>query len=243
MTGQVKARTLALVVKAGERVVRRLPVTRERLTLGRRPYNDVVLDDLTVSGEHALLSFGREGILVRDLNSRNGTLVDGRAVSECVVEPGARVEIGIYRVGIEESDDELVEPAPIPVLPQAETPQGGSPPPGLVGRSPEPVDVAELPVAPSAPSAPSAQEAGLEYLTGAYAGIRQPLERAITRVSDGGTQVAVISKRKSGFFLTHLEGPGTPRVNGESVGHSGRRLADGDQIELGTAFIRFVSRG
>ncbi len=221
MSDQVKTRPLCLVVSSGDQLVRRVPLSRERLTLGRRPYNDLVLDDLTVSGEHALVSLGPDGILLRDLNSRNGTLVDGRAISECVVEPGSRIEIGIYRLEFEADSTDA------PDAMQAEAD-------GVRAAAAE-AGEARTPLA--------CVEASLEYETGAFAGVRQRLDRSITRITDGGAQVAVISRRKSGYFLTHLEGPDTPRVNGESLGHAGRRLADGDHLELGASLIRIVLRG
>ncbi len=228
MSDQVKTRPLCLVVSSGDQLVRRVPLSRERLTLGRRPYNDLVLDDLTVSGEHALVSLGPDGILLRDLNSRNGTLVDGRAISECVVEPGSRIEIGIYRLEFEADSTDA------PDATQAEADSARAEADGVRAAAAE-AGEARTPLA--------CVEASLEYETGAFAGVRQRLDRSITRITDGGAQVAVISRRKSGYFLTHLEGPDTPRVNGESLGHAGRRLADGDHLELGASLIRIVLRG
>ena len=228
MSDQVKTRPLCLVVSSGDQLVRRVPLSRERLTLGRRPYNDLVLDDLTVSGEHALVSLGPDGILLRDLNSRNGTLVDGRAISECVVEPGSRIEIGIYRLEFEADSTDA------PDAMQAEADSVRAEADGVRAAAAE-AGEARTPLA--------CVEASLEYETGAFAGVRQRLDRSITRITDGGAQVAVISRRKSGYFLTHLEGPDTPRVNGESLGHAGRRLADGDHLELGASLIRIVLRG
>ena len=242
MSDQVKTRPLCLVVSSGDQLVRRVPLSRERLTLGRRPYNDLVLDDLTVSGEHALVSLGPDGILLRDLNSRNGTLVDGRAISECVVEPGSRIEIGIYRLEFEadstdgpdamhaEVDGVHAETSSVRAETSSVRAEAGS-----VRAAAVEAGEARTPLA--------CVEASLEYQTGAFAGVRQRLDRSITRITDGGAQVAVISRRKSGYFLTHLEGPDTPRVNGESLGHAGRRLADGDHLELGASLIRIVLRG
>jgi hypothetical protein len=87
-----------LVLSTPQRLLRRIVIDRPRLTIGRRPYNDVMLDDLTVSGDHAVLHTGPSGSTIHDLNSRNGTLVNGIPVTQRTLADGDRIEIGIYRL-------------------------------------------------------------------------------------------------------------------------------------------------
>jgi pSer/pThr/pTyr-binding forkhead associated (FHA) protein len=90
--------TPKLVLSTATRLIRRIAVDRPRLTIGRRPNNDVMLDDLTVSGEHAVLHTAAGETVIHDLNSRNGTLVNGVPVLQQVLVEGDRVEVGIYRL-------------------------------------------------------------------------------------------------------------------------------------------------
>ena len=111
-----------LVLSTPQRTLRRIVIDRPTLTIGRRPYNDVMLDDLTVSGEHAVVHRRDGECTIHDLNSRNGTLVNGLPVTRCALADGDRIEIGIYRLDyvIEQAPAEAPEPA-------AGAPAGSSP--------------------------------------------------------------------------------------------------------------------
>jgi pSer/pThr/pTyr-binding forkhead associated (FHA) protein len=87
-----------LVLSTTQRMLRRIVIDKARMSIGRRPYNDVMLDDLTVSGEHAVLHTTAGESVIHDLNSRNGTLVNGLPVMQRTLIDGDRIEIGIYRL-------------------------------------------------------------------------------------------------------------------------------------------------
>lgn len=212
MPGALAQTGLALVLSENGRFRTEISLDRERLSIGRRSRNDLVLEDLTVSGEHALIQLHPEGCLIRDLESRNGTHVNGRPISECELAEGDTIDIGIYRLRLARAR-QLAPAAAMPPQPK----------PAL----PEP-----------APAGPV-----LEYLTGPYAGITQRVDRNIMRVGDGGMQAAVITRRRQGWFLTHLEGMAAPQVNGVPIGLSASPLADGDLIELAGAQVRFRLHG
>jgi predicted component of type VI protein secretion system len=191
-----------LVLSFGDLVLRSFPVVKQNVTIGRRPYNDIPLDDLTVSGEHAVILSDAGQRVIKDLNSRNGTLVNGRPVQSHRLEHADLIEVGIYRLRY------LVE--------QRE--------------------------APSAPPAAAEAVAWLEWLTGPQRGTGQPIDRPIVPVAGAGNQVAVVSRRRNGFFVTHLEGLAFPLVNGDSIGLGSHPLADGDLIELSGTMLRFRLR-
>jgi predicted component of type VI protein secretion system len=85
-----------LLLSSAGLALRTLPLMRERTTIGRRPYNDLVLDDLTVSGEHAVILCQDGQWWLRDLRSRNGTRVNGAVVTEHLLTDGDRIGIGVY---------------------------------------------------------------------------------------------------------------------------------------------------
>jgi len=113
-----------LVLSAGNRILREVLIDRKRLTIGRRPYNDLLLDDLTVSGEHAIVHTVNGESVIHDLKSRNGTLINGAPVMQQQLADGDCVDIGIYRLGykVERLDGPAgkgagVPPAVLPGLP------------------------------------------------------------------------------------------------------------------------------
>ena len=74
---------------------------RDTLLLGRHPACDVVLGDASVSRRHAQLTF-RDGVwVVRDLGSKNGTVVNGARVGRAAVYPGDVVELGGQAIEID----------------------------------------------------------------------------------------------------------------------------------------------
>ncbi|MCL4185778.1 MAG: FHA domain-containing protein [Burkholderiaceae bacterium] len=188
-----------LLVSSGQSPLRVVAVTKECLTIGRRPYNDIPLDDLTVSGEHALVRTRGHESVVHDLDSRNGTLVNGMPVKQRVLCDGDVIDIGIYRLRYVLDRAVLVEPAveaPVPL-------------------------------------------AFVDFLSGPLAGSSQRIDRAIARIAGHAEQVAVISRRKGRFYLTHLEGLTFPQVNGDQIGLTAHAIADGDLIELAGIMLRF----
>ena len=94
-------------------VLKEIQLTKDRTSLGRRPYNDIVIDNLAVSGEHAVLQMsGNEGY-IEDLNSTNGTYVNGKTVKKQLLHHDDIVEIGKYRI---QYIDESVPAEPVAAL-------------------------------------------------------------------------------------------------------------------------------
>lgn len=79
-------------------VIKEVQLTRDKTTLGRRPYNDIVIDNLAISGEHAVLQLNGGEVYLEDLNSTNGTYVNGKAIKKQMLQNGDVIEIGKYLV-------------------------------------------------------------------------------------------------------------------------------------------------
>jgi len=191
-----------LVLSFGDLVLRSIPILKDSITIGRRPYNDVALDDLTVSGEHAVIMTIDGERTIKDLNSRNGTQVNGLPIQSRRLEHADLIEVGIYRLRY------------------------------LVERRPAPATSAD----------PACAQPVLEWLSGPDRGREQRLDRPIVSITGGADQVAALSRRRNGYFLTHVEGLAFPLVNGESIGLVSHALADGDLIELAGTMMRFRLR-
>ena len=185
-----------LLLSTASQQLRQIVIDKPRLTIGRRPYNDIMLDDLTVSGEHAVLLTRAGASLIEDLRSRNGTLVNGEPVIQRALLDRDRIEIGIYRLQY------VIEPL---------SPEGDRPP----------------------------EWACVEALSGDAIGTVIALDRPIVSLSNASGQVAVIARRRNGFFITHLEGTTFPLVNGEPTGLISCLLRADDLIELAGTIFRF----
>jgi pSer/pThr/pTyr-binding forkhead associated (FHA) protein len=71
-----------LVVSLDGVVIKEVQITKDKTTLGRRPYNDIVIDNLAISGEHAVLQMVGNDVFIEDLNSTNGTYINGKAIKK-----------------------------------------------------------------------------------------------------------------------------------------------------------------
>src|ERR1700760_199585 len=208
-----------LVVSLDNVVIKEFQITKERTTLGRRPYNDIVIDNLAVSGEHAVLTAAQSDVFIEDLNSTNGTYINGKAVKKQLLSNNDVVEVGKYRIKFLAEDAEDYEKTMILR-------------PGAFGRAPGTIG--------TPPGAPPAGPASIKVLNGGAAGREVLLTKVVTTVGKPGVQVASVTKRPGGYVLSHVEGSRRPSVNGQPVGEESISLKHGDIIDLAGTQMQFV---
>jgi hypothetical protein len=219
-----------LVVSLDGAVIKEALITKDKTTLGRRPYNDIVIDNLAVSGEHAVLQMVGGDVFIEDLNSTNGTYINGKAVKKQLLTHNDTVEIGKYKIKYllddgSEHDKTTVMNHPglgHPSVPGALGPAVGSP----YAHNGEPV----------------VQAASIKVLNGAAAGREVSLTKVVTTVGKPGVQVASITRRPGGFAFAHVEGAGRPSVNGVPLAGDSAPLRNGDVIELAGTQMQFICR-
>jgi len=95
------------------------------------------------------------------------------------------------------------------------------------------------PVAPPKPAAAPQKNAALQLLSGANAGKELDLTKPLTTLGKPGVQVAVITRRPQGFFITHVEGASFPVLNGKTLDAQAHSLNDHDVIELAGVKMEF----
>ena len=211
-----------LVVSLDNVVIKEFQITKERTTLGRRPYNDIVIDNLAVSGEHAVLTAAQSDVFIEDLNSTNGTYINGKAVKKQLLSNNDVVEVGKYRIKFLAEDAEDYEKTMILR-------------PGAFGRAPGVIGAASAAASPAA-----AGPASIKVLNGGAAGREVLLTKVVTTVGKPGVQVASVTKRPGGYVLSHVEGSRRPSVNGQPVGEESISLKHGDIIDLAGTQMQFV---
>ena len=211
-----------LVVSLDNVVIKEFQITKERTTLGRRPYNDIVIDNLAVSGEHAVLTAAQSDVFIEDLNSTNGTYINGKAVKKQLLSNNDVVEVGKYRIKFLAEDAEDYEKTMILR-------------PGAFGRAPGAIGAVPASAGPAA-----AGPASIKVLNGGAAGREVLLTKVVTTVGKPGVQVASVTKRPGGYVLSHVEGSRRPSVNGQPVGEDSISLKHGDIIDLAGTQMQFV---
>ena len=218
-------------------------LNQERLTIGRKPDNDIQIDNLAVSGKHALVITILDDSFLEDLGSTNGTYVNGKLVKKHALKDGDVIAIGKHELKYmnelaTEDDDEFEKTMIIK--------------PGSASAAVAAAQAAEKAGASAAEEkANNATSSGgggmplgrLTVLNGPIAGKELELTKALITLGKPGTQVAVISRRPQGYFLTHIESDGDgkryPVVNGEAIGPRAYQLKDSDLIELAGIKMEF----
>jgi pSer/pThr/pTyr-binding forkhead associated (FHA) protein len=219
-------------------------LSQERLTIGRKPDNDIQIDNLAVSGKHALIITILDDSFLEDLGSTNGTYVNGKLVKKHALKDGDVIAIGKHELKYENEnatteDDEFEKTMIIK--------------PGSASAAVAAAQAAEKAGAAAAPT-PAKSGTGsltgmplgrLTVLNGPIAGKELELTKALVTLGKPGTQVAVISRRPQGYFLTHIESDGDgkryPVVNGEAIGAKAYQLKNNDLIELAGIKMEFTT--
>ena len=224
-----------LVVSLDGVVIKDVQITKDKTTLGRRPYNDIVIDNLAVSGEHAVLQMLGNDVFIEDLNSTNGTYINGKAIKKQMLAHNDTVEIGKYKIKFLSEENAEYEKTMIMRPSAAAAPAAASP--SAYARStplPHPSSVAQSPAAGAAPAA------SIKVLSGAAAGRSVGLTKVVTTVGKPGVQVASITRRPHGYVLAHVEGAHRPSINGTPLLNETAPLTNGDLIELAGTQMQFV---
>jgi predicted component of type VI protein secretion system len=255
-----------LILSVDGQVLKEYTLSKERTLIGRKPHNDIQIDNLAVSGEHAAIITILNDSFIEDLGSTNGTMVNGKPVKKHFLQNNDVVEIGKHKLkyfndapqpattaDFEKTmiirNPAKAAPAPAPVADKglgdtqtnlkamgAEAKPNVSPPPPM--PAPAPVE-RSVPPSPAPGAAGPLRDAAIQVLSGAAAGRTLDLTKNLTTVGKPGLQVAVITKRPNGYFITHVEGSTYPTLNGLSLGAQAHPLGDHDLIEIAGVKMEF----
>lgn len=210
-------------------VIREVPLDKDRITIGRKPTNDIQIENLAVSGEHACIVTILNDSFLEDLGSTNGTLVNGNKVAKHILQSNDVIEIGKYKMKyVVEAVAAAAAQAPAEDFEKTMVMRA---PPKVAKPAAAPAPAAAAPRPATAP-AEAQPMAALQILTGAAAGREIELTKNLTTLGKPGVQVAVITRRPQGYFITHVEGASFPVVNGKALDAQARPLKDHDVIEL-----------
>lgn len=248
-----------LILSLDNQVLAEYNMTKERYTVGRLPDNDVRIDNPAVSGHHSLIINILNDSFLEDLNSTNGTYVNGKLIKKHALQHGDVITAGHHqlryvddqadaeaadefeRTMVIEPNDKMEEQIAkaAEAIDRAAAPAHRPPSSPAVHAAPSPAPRPELSHTTTQsleqqgpPVLPSAK---LQVLSGTFAGRELELNKALTTLGSPAVQVAAITRRAEGFYVVHVESgqPNRfPLVNGQDIGPQAKRLQDNDVIEL-----------
>jgi len=258
-----------LILSLDGQVIKEFTLTKERSTIGRKPHNDIQIDNLAVSGEHAIIMTILNDSFLEDLGSTNGTLVNGQPVKKHFLQNNDVVEIGKYKLKCVneapatmsqvEFEKTMVLRAPVAGTKaeakseakaltdtQNNVLQSAKLSDTVINAQATAAAEAPRPAPPPspAPAAPAVTampggQGTVQILSGPNAGKELPLLKPLTTLGKPGVQVAVIARRPQGYFITHVEGANFPVVNGKVLDAQAHLLNDHDIIELAGVKMEF----
>ena len=209
-----------LILSMDGLVLKEIPLNKERLSIGRKPHNDIQIDNLAISGEHAVVVTILADSFLEDLNSTNGTLVNGQTIKKHFLRPNDVIELGKYKL-------KYMSELPVGAGTAAEFDKPASAPPASAKAPEAPAKVAEV------------KAAAIKVLNGGNAGKSLDLVKTLTTLGKPGVQVAVIARRPTGYFVTHVEGTVFPVLNGVTLDAQAYPLKDHDVVEIAGIKMEF----
>jgi len=281
-----------LILSMDGLVLKEIPLAKERTTIGRKPHNDIQIDNLAVSGEHAVIVTILNDSFLEDLGSTNGTVVNGNAIKKHFLQNNDIIELGKYKLKFvgeaapaaagapagEKADFEktmVLRPSQMKAAADQAKAMAAAAGGGAAGAQAAAVaqraaavqavgatataagiadkDPAKAPAAAAAapaaavpasatataPAKPGQPMGAIQLLSGANAGKELELNKPLTTLGKPGVQVAVLTRRPQGYFITHVEGSSRPAVNGQQIGAAPHALKDHDVIELAGVKMEF----
>ncbi len=286
-----------LILSMDGLVLKEIPLTKERTTVGRKAHNDIQIDNLAVSGEHAVIVTILNDSFLEDLGSTNGTLVNGNPVKKHFLQNNDVIELGKYKLKfIQEQGAQpaaaaadfektmVLRPSAMKAAAEQAKAAGmggaqaaqaarqaavhqvaaSAAAAGVADKDNKGAQIAAAqaapaaapaaaaaapaaPAAPATPAAPAAPRAGLplgaiQLLSGGNAGKELELSKPLTTLGKPGVQVAVLTRRPTGYFITHVEGAQRPTVNGQPIGSAPHALKDHDLVEIAGIKMEFFHK-
>jgi hypothetical protein len=211
-----------IILTVNETILAVLPLTKTRSTIGRRNNNDMIIDHVAISSEHAAIVSINDDFILEDLNSTNGTEVNGHPIKRHYLQNDDVIGLAPYQIKFvmdaKSDDTALGQYNTTPIVPLDEIA----------------VDADDNNVIQ--------KSAIIKVLNGSSAGKEMTLSKALTTIGRPGVQVAVITRRKHGYFVAHVEGNSYPLVNGVSIESNARQLKFDDVIDLSGTQLVFRRR-
>lgn len=243
-----------LVVTSASGSEQEFPLSKETTTIGRKPTNDIQVDNLSVSGRHAQVINILEDSFLEDLGSTNGTYVNGKLIKKHALENGDKITLGKYQLVYQNERGEsqqnfeqtmIIRPGEAGMTEEAASAE--------IDKSVQKINAAmqsEAATTPpastdKAPTPTTGKQACLQLLSGANSGRELVLTKALTTIGQPGIQVAAITKRPQGYFLIHVDGgpnKNFPKIGGTAIGTQAHPLQDHDVIEVAGVKMEFFLR-
>lgn len=214
-----------LILTLDGAVIREYEIDKDSISIGRKHGNDIQLNDLTISGRHALITVMGDHTYVDDLGSTNGTLLNGARVAKSQLHHGDTIQTGNYQFTFfceEENDYE----------------------PTMFIRA-EIEDTQIIDTSSASVMTKGERLAGVRIMNGPMAKKVLELRKPFNTLGFNGDKLAMISRNVDGYSISAIKPAGTnnsaesPLVNKEPISLKPLTLNDRDVLELAGTKMEF----
>ncbi|MGD8526610.1 MAG: FHA domain-containing protein [Thioalkalispiraceae bacterium] len=208
-------------------VVREHEIDKDSISIGRKHGNDIQLNDLTVSGRHALVTSMGEHVYVDDLGSTNGTLLNGARVAKSIIKHGDVIQVGNFQFTYFAEEDTEYEPT---MFIQAEI---------------EDTKIIDTNTVSTPAVAKGERLAGVKIKNGPLAKKVLELRKPFNTIGFNGMKMAMIARNENNYTISILKTTklrresDMPKVNGQPITSDARKLKEHDIIELAGTQMEF----
>jgi hypothetical protein len=191
--------------------IKHVYLQKDRTTLGRSADNDIVFDNMVVSGHHCVFELhGLADVFIEDLHSTNGTYINGEMVKRQRLHDGEVIAIGNFKIQYLAASE---RPSAFGATAAMKLDAGGQP------RLPHAV---------------------FQVLNGSSEGLEMPVVKAVTTFGKPGVSVVAVSHRRDGYYVAYLDGTARPLLNGDSIADVPVMLSNHDVLELAGTRMLFM---
>jgi pSer/pThr/pTyr-binding forkhead associated (FHA) protein len=222
-----------LILSLDGQVLAEYNMNKERYTIGRLADNDIRIDNPAVSGHHSLIINILNDSFLEDLNSTNGTYVNGKLIKKHALQNGDVITVGHHQLRF--ADTQTAETEPDEFEKTMIITPGSAMATKAAQKASDAIPSRQAPVQQKHDGPAALPKAKLQVLSGAFAGRELDLNKALTTLGRPGIQVAAITRRADGYSIIHVDGGSEgsyPLVNGKAVGEQACKLRDNDVIQL-----------
>lgn len=215
-----------LILTLDGAVIREYEIDKDSISIGRKHGNDIQLNDLTISGRHALITTLGEHAYVDDLGSTNGTLLNGARIAKSQLNHGDTIQTGNYQFTYFCEDSSDYEPT---MFLRAEIEDTQVMDMGAVTKT----ETRGEPLA------------GVRIINGPLSQKVLELRKPFNTLGFNGDKLAMISRSAEGYTISAIRhakphSPDTaPMLNGQPIDVDPVKLNDHDTLELAGTQMEF----
>ena len=215
-----------LIMTLDGAIIREYPLTKDTVSIGRRHGNDIQLNDMTVSGRHALITSTNNDTFVEDLDATNGTLVNGNFINKLLLMHGDIIQVGAHQFTYFSEENIEYEPTMFVKAEHDET--------RIINADREnQIDLKGMPLGAA------------KLLNGPCANVVMEMRKPVNSIGYKGKALATINRKMDGYTITGkqhnahtIDAPAL--LNGEPIDDSSILLAEHDIIEVAGFQMQFM---